>query len=401
MRELAQTASVLMVEGRYRRRPICHRNGPDRIACEGERQLREAGLPVLASTWTSVYSTDNQSEEHLIGIRGTTMKRHHLACAVLLGATALLAGCGDRVVSGTYVEHGANDSALLQITETPDHRFTGTLRHAALSSNGTVSTSSANVSGSVDNGTIVMTIQETPLPIGKNISGTISGHALDFSIPSSQGTQTGIAHFEKADVGDFDAAVAKLSQAGAPIIAARQRAEQAEQLDRQVNALTRDINSFVQRAQHVIDQTPGVVAYYTKSVYVEQSRLNSAQQLAASRNNLERGQANLIVGQINLERNQVLQADASVDRTQQDAASGEATLNAAVARWSATCLDGKDVKPSDVIPNMGPCRSLASAVASYRAILPKLQTALATAGNAKVHAGEQLARIWRSASNLQ
>jgi hypothetical protein len=329
------------------------------------------------------------------------MKRHRLARTAFLGATALLAGCGDHTVSGTYVERGADDTALLQITETPDHRFTGTLRHAALSPNGTVSTSSENVSGSVDNGSIVMTILETPLPIGKNISGTVSSDALDFSIPSQQGTQTGIAHFEKADVGDFDAAVVKLSQAGAPLIAARHRAEQVEQLDRQVDALTQNINAFAEQAQRVIDQTPHVVAYYAKSVSVEQSRLDTAQRLAASQNNLERGQANLIVGQINLERNQVLQADATVDRAQRDAASREATLNGSIARWKATCLDSTDVKPGDAIPDMGPCKSLTRAVASYRAILPKLHAALATAGNVKLHADEQLAEIWRSATNLR
>ena len=50
--------------------------------------------------------------------------------AAIVGSTLLLAGCGERSVSGSYVTHFGNQADLLQITETPDHRFTGTLRHA-------------------------------------------------------------------------------------------------------------------------------------------------------------------------------------------------------------------------------------------------------------------------------
>jgi hypothetical protein len=129
----------------------------------------------------------------------------------IVGSTLVLGGCGDRSVSGSYVSHAGNQADLLQITETPDHHFTGTIRHTGLNNDGTLSSSSTNVSGSVDGNSITLTVLATPLPIGQNFSGSVTGDGIDLTV--ANGAQTGVEHFTKGQPSDFDAVVVLLNQA--------------------------------------------------------------------------------------------------------------------------------------------------------------------------------------------
>ncbi|PRE88298.1 hypothetical protein [Burkholderia gladioli] len=316
----------------------------------------------------------------------------------IVGSTLLLAGCGDRSVSGSYVAHFGNQADLLQITETPDHRFTGTLRHAGLKNDGTLTSSSANVSGSVDGNSLTLTVLETPLPIGQNFSGTVTGSGIDLTV--ANGAQTGVERFAKGQPSDFDTVVAQINQAGQPIIAARQRGQQVDQLNRQVNALTDSLNRFVASAHQHLDRLPKAQAYYDHAVTVEQAKLDRAQRLEATGNGVAQGQAGVIVGQMGVDKSQISIADDSIDRVQTDATTAENALNARIAQWRGTCLDGSTAKAGDVIPDMGPCKGLARAVAAYNAVLPPLHNALAAAAQAKAHGHAQLATIWQAADNL-
>lgn len=329
-------------------------------------------------------------------------KRQRVCLAVRLlaiaGTALLLAGCGDRSVSGTYVSHTANDATLLQITETPDHRFTGTTRNVSLNNDGTLASSAANVVGSVDGTSLTLTVQATPFPVGQNFGGTVTGTGIDLTI--ARGAQTGVEHFVKGETADFDAVVYQLNQAGIPVIAARQRGQQVDQLNRQVNALTQDLNAFVVRAHDKIDKWPRATVYYTHAVEVEQAKLERAQHLAATGNNVAQGQAGVMVSQMGVDKAQISITDDNIAQAEKDEASREVALNAAIARWNATCLDGHDVKPGDLIPDQGPCKGLVSAVAAYHAVLPPLHNALVTLAQAKAHGNEQLATIWRAADNV-
>jgi len=316
----------------------------------------------------------------------------------IVGSTLLLAGCGDRSVSGSYVAHYDNQADLLQITETPDHRFTGTLRHAGLKNDGTLTSSSTNVSGSVDGNSITLAVLETPLPIGQNFSGSVTGDGIELTV--ANGAQTGVEHFAKGQPSDFDAVVAQLNQAGQPIIAARQRGQGIDQLNRQVNALTDSLNHFVVSAQQRLEHLPRAQAYYEHAVTVEQAKLDRAQRLEGTGNGVAQGQAGVIVGQMGVDKSQISIADDSLDRAQADAAAAENALNARIAQWRGTCLDGSTVKVGDVTPDMGPCKGLARAVAAYNAVLPPLHTAFAAAAHAKAHGHAQLATIWQAADNL-
>ena len=71
---------------------------------------------------------------------------------------------------------------------------------------------------------------------------------------------------------------------------------------------------------------------------------------------------------------------------------GEGLTEAEIVTWQ--------VKVGDVIPDMGPCKGLARAVAAYNAVLPPLHNALAAAAQAKAHGHAQLATIWQAADNL-
>ncbi|MCA8224817.1 hypothetical protein LGM69_25410 [Burkholderia multivorans] len=323
------------------------------------------------------------------------------ALAVCLPAVVgalLLAACGDRSVSGTYVSHTANDAILLQITETPDHRFTGTTRSVSLNNDGTLAMSAANVVGSVDGSSLTLTVQATPLPVGQNFGGTVTANGIDLTV--AQGAQTGVQRFVKGETADFDAVVTQLNAAGAPVIAARQRGQQVDQLNRQVATLSQDLNAFVVRSHDKIDKWPRATAYYGRAVEVEQAKLKRAQQLAATGNSVAQGQAGVVVGQMGVDKAQISITDDNIAEAEKDEASREATLDAGIARWNATCLDGHDVKPADLIPDMGPCKELTRAVAAYRAVLPPLHNALTTLVQAKAHGNEQLATIWRAMDNV-
>lgn len=283
--------------------------------------------------------------------------------AAIVGSALLLNGCSDRSISGSYVSHNGNQADLLQVTETPDHRFTGTLRHAALTSDGTLSSSTDNVSGSVDGTNITLTVLATPLPIGQNFAGTATGGGIDLTVPN--GAQTGVQHFTKGQPSDFDAVVAQLNQAGQRIAAARQRGQRADQMNRQVGALADSLNRFVEDAKHHIDRLPRAQAYYDHAVTVEQAKLERAQRLQATGNGVAQGQAGVIVGQMGVDKAQISIVDDELDRVRTDAASAENGLNARIDQWRGTCLDGAaKVKADDVIPDMGPCRGLTQAVSA-------------------------------------
>ena len=304
--------------------------------------------------------------------RGRHGGRMATCLPVDVGSTLLLAGCGDRSVSGSYVAHAGNLADLLQITETPDHHFAGTIRYTGLNSDGTLSSSSTNVSGSVD--------------------------GIDLSV--ANGPQTGVEHFTKGQPSDFDAEIVQLNRAGQPVIAARQRGQRVDQLNRQVNAFTNSINSFVASAHRHLERLPRGRVYYEHAVTVEQAKLDRAQRLEATGNGVAQGQAGVIVGQMGVDKSQISIVDDNLDCAQNEETSAENSLNARIAQWRGTCLDVSAVKVGDLIPDMGPCKALSLAVAAYKAVRPPLHTAFASAVQARSHGHARLATIWQAADQV-
>lgn len=328
------------------------------------------------------------------GFRGT-LALH----GAVVGCALLLIGCGDRSISGAYVMSSKTEADLLQITETPDHHFSGTLRHTVLRSDGTLSSGSTNVSGSVDGDSITLTLLATPLPIGQNFSGTVTTGGIDLTL--SDGNRTAVEHFAKSQPADFDSAVTQLSQAGEPIIAAKQRSKVVEQFNREVTSLTTDLERFVSKAQERIERLPRVQVYYDQILATEQAKLDRARRLASSGNSVEQGQANVIVGQMGVDRAQISITDDTVERAINDEKAAEATLNAGIEKWRPQCIGGGPTNSDGVRPDMGPCKGFERAVAAYNSVLPTLHKTLVLAAQAKAHSHDQLATIWQAADAIQ
>lgn len=204
----------------------------------------------------------------------------------------------------------------------------------------------------------------------------------------------------KGQPSDFDAVVTQLNEAGQPIIAARQRAQRVDQLDHQVDSLTDSLNRFVAHAHEHIQRLPRAQTYYEQAVTVEQAKLDQAERLEATGNGVAKGQAGVIFGQMAVDKSQISIVDDTLERAQNDETAAENTLNARIAQWRGTCLDGSTVKVGDVIPDMGPCKGLDRAVAAYNAVLPPSHKAFASAAQAKAHGHAQLATIWQTADNI-
>lgn len=316
----------------------------------------------------------------------------------IVGAALLLAACGDHSASGSYVSRAAYETTLLQITETPDHRFTGTLSHASLNKDGTLSSSTANVSGSVDGSSITLTVLATPLPLGQNFSGTISVTGIDITIAS--GAQPGVVHFAKGSPSDFGAMVHQLGLAGQPIIAARQHNQQVNDLNRRVNSLTRELNTFVALARKRLEQNPTAAAYYARAVSLEQAKLERAQRLAATGNPVAQGQAGVIVGQMAVDKAQVSTVDDSITQAETNESTAATRLNAEISKWKEVCPDEHNFKLSDAVPDMHLCKELSGAIAAYNAVLPQLRDTLEAASRVKEQAHTRFATIWQAADTL-
>ena len=324
--------------------------------------------------------------------------RIYIACAMAF----LLIGCGDRSMSGTYISHQASSAELIHLTQTPDHRLIGSIQKATLMNDGHVSTSTLNVSGVVDGDNLTVTIYSTPLPLGENFGGTATANGLDITVPAAGGSgQANVSHFDRGGVQDYDAMVAKLVDAGTTIAAKRQREQQVASLNRNAEALIKDLDAFVTRAQQVEQHTPRMVAFYARAVSVEQTKLARAQQLAATGNNVQLGQAQVEVGQMGVDRSQIDITGGAIGNARQELAQREATLNAAVERFDASCLgDMSAIKVGAPIPDMGPCKGLARAFAAYRGVLGPVDAALASAAQAKADADQRIEAIMRKAADI-
>lgn len=321
----------------------------------------------------------------------------------VLAAALMLGGCGDHSLSGTYVSHQASGAELMHLTQTPDHHLTGTIQYAALTNDGQVSTSTVNVSGVVDGDNLTLTIYSTPLPLGQNFGGTVTGSGLDFTVPGTGGSaQAKVSHFDRGTVQDYDAMVAKLSEAGTAIANQRQHEQQVASLNRDAEALARDLDSFVARAHQVQDRTPRMIAFYARAVTVEQTRLAHAQRLASTGNNVQIGQAQVEVGQMGVDRSQIDITGSAIADAQQELSKREVALSARVDRFNGICLgDTSSVKVGAIIPDMGPCKTLSRAYASYRGVLGPVHAALANASQAKADGDQRLSVIMHTAADIR
>lgn len=229
----------------------------------------------------------------------------------------------------------------------------------------------------------------------------MTSDGLSLSSPSKSGTtQTQITYFNHASLSDYDTAVGKLGAAGAVILAKRQRALEVEALDREADQLSLELDRFVAGAQRMMEQQPGIVNYYSRALSEQQSILGMALRLASG-NDVQKAQSHAVVAGMNVAKNTISNASAGVDRAIQASADKELALNAKIRRFSGICLGEPGANETgQVIPNMGSCKALLSSVAQYKAVLDPLHSMHIALVQSKAKNLEQLALVWKAASNV-
>ena len=147
-----------------------------------------------------------------------------VCCAVVLAVTS---GCSAHSASGAYLNRGQSFAELLQITAKADGSLEGTLTHAELKADGTLSQDNSPLAGVVDGHSITLVLK-APLPFlpSSNLSGTLDSGAITLTLPNGE------ARYVESDAKAYQVALQQLKaqsvaiqqqQHGKEVEAARQR----------------------------------------------------------------------------------------------------------------------------------------------------------------------------------
>lgn len=333
--------------------------------------------------------------------------------AVLLAAAALLLNACDRpAASTTYVSRDGSSVALLQLTQTPDHRLSGTLQTVTLDSNGVANAVSADVSGMAAGSDITLSILGTAALPGQTLHGTAANGDLDLAgFWGRRSSQAGMAHFSAGNAADFKATVAQLTRARAAQLEQTRRVRQAQvlsndtatlpALNREAVLLSQALRAFLADARRVIALEPGVVASYRIAVADHRKKLASIHRLMAGSGTApsarKRRRARQLFEQMQRQQRVAGGADQTLDHAQQAWREREAAENQGVARLHGHC-SGAAAMPGKLMLDASLCKDLLDTVADYQAILDPLHVALAGAGEARAHGEMLLARIGHAAA---
>jgi len=305
---------------------------------------------------------------------------------------ALLAGCGDRSISGAYVFHDSTSAALMLITETPDHRFTGTLRRATLHDDGTVATPGAMaVSGTVDGSSLTLLVGT------ETISGMVTRDGIDVIGSTGQDTETQTSHFAKGVVADYDGHIHQLKEISAPIAANMRKAQEVAAAKAEVASLVKELNDFIARSRDIIDKTPAIMAMYGYEVQSERKALQTGRTLKASGSPADAALAgNLWTKMLGADRDYVTAMDDAVSSGRINSTRREALLDQHLAQFKP-CVHLNDDAPNATGLDTQTCKALADAQTAYRNVLAPLDKALTDATTVKIKSDAELAKIWEAA----
>jgi len=311
---------------------------------------------------------------------------------ITLALLALLAGCGDHSISGAYVFHDGTSAALMLITETPDHRFTGTLRRATLHDDGTVTAPGATaVSGTVDGTSLTLVMG------AETVSGMVTSDGIDVIGSAGQDADTQTSHYAKGVVGDYDGHVHQLKEMSAPIAANMRKAQQVSAAKAEMASLVKELNDFVTRSHDIIDKTPAIMAMYGFEVESERKALQRGRTLKASRSPADAVLAgDLRTKMLGADRDYVTSMDEAVSTGRINSTRREALLGQHLAQFKA-CVTLNDGTADGTGLDAQACQPLADAQTAYRNVLAPLDKALSDATAVKIQADAELATIWDAA----
>jgi len=117
-------------------------------------------------------------------------------------------------ISGTYVTRAANGVDMLQLTEGPGGQVSGVMSTVGLSPSGRIESYQVPVSGTIGDGTIILTLHGGPLSTFPNsVAGTIRGDTIELQALGSDGTLDGES-FLRSDASAFQEAAQQLKARG-------------------------------------------------------------------------------------------------------------------------------------------------------------------------------------------
>jgi hypothetical protein len=318
----------------------------------------------------------------------------------VVSAALMLTACFDPRFSGTYVATRSSGVELLELTQSQGSEIVGSLRSIELSSTGEVSTLMANVRGVVDGERLTLAISTPMSSPEQNYSGVLSDKGLDLNLSGDAGLVSKV-HFTRDSVENFNAESQRLAQTGQVIKAEKLKGARVDALNRSASALEASLDAYVKRANKQINDTPLFVTYFIQASKEIGAKLQHAQRLATG-NDQQRLQAEGLLVQIEGSEPSIRNTSESIDGAIEDMVREAASLSARMTAFRGICLgDASSVHPGDIIPDMGPCKSLTAAVSRFEAVRGAVHECHERFQKVKAAAIAQLEAAWRAAGGAQ
>lgn len=288
----------------------------------------------------------------------------------------------------------------MELTQSQGGEIVGSLRSVELSSTGEISTLMANVRGVVDGERLTLVISPPRSSTELNYSGVLSEKGLDLNLSGKAGLVSKV-HFSRDSVANFNTEADRLAQAGQVIKSEKLNGARVDALNRSASALEASLDAYVKRANKQINDTPRLVSYFTQVSKEIGAKLQLAQRLAAG-NDQQRLQAEGLLVQIEGSEPSIRNTSESIDGAIEDMVQEAASLNAQMTDFNGICLgNASSVHPGDIIPDMGPCKGLITAVSRFKAVRGPVNESHARLQKMKGAAIAQLEVAWRAVGTAQ
>lgn len=154
----------------------------------------------------------------------------------MVAATAFASSSSARSVSGVYLNRGRDFVELLQITAKADGSFEGTLTHAMLKNDGSLSQENAPIEGAVDGRSITVVLKRGS---ALSMSGTFDSSVIALTAPN------GVARYVASDPMAYQAVVQQMRVRGAAI----QRQRHIDEENKAVAALNKKLTDYASMVQ--------------------------------------------------------------------------------------------------------------------------------------------------------
>jgi hypothetical protein len=210
--------------------------------------------------------------------------------------------CGTSRISGTYIAHGPTFVNMLQLAQTGVGQITGVFNSIELSSDGTLNSENASITGGALDGE-QLTLTFHPGPFGTNLAGTMRGNTIRLQTVGSNGNVLSW-QFERSSSAQFKIFADQLKSKGEGIILSAKLLSSAQELRQAVQSAEQWISNAELHAQRI----PAVKDYYRK---IENEMRSLVTRERGTPNSVARSQISVMVNQGDVAGTQ---ADVQVDQ---------------------------------------------------------------------------------------